>query len=56
MNQLKQCPFCGAKATEPCETTYGTHVIECTECTCDIEEDTISKAVMVWNTRHGRDK
>ena len=57
MNQLKPCPFCGAKAAEPCETTYGTYlptysyIIECSQCTCDIEEETIAKAVTAWNTR-----
>lgn len=63
MNQLKPCPFCGAKAAGPTETTYGdspptydAYVIECTQCTCDIEEETIAKAVTAWNARHGRDK
>jgi len=65
MNQLKPCPFCGAKAAEPCRKTYGiteisgityAYIIECTECTCDIEEDTLAEAITVWNTRHGRTK
>jgi len=62
MNSLKPCPFCGSRAAEPIKKIYGdchptyAYIIECTECTCDIEEDTLAEAIPVWNTRHGRTK
>ena len=57
MTELKTCPFCGGDAYGPIKKEYGDsnpiygYVIECSDCTCDIEEDTAEDAIAVWNRR-----
>lgn len=65
MNKLKECPFCGSKATyrgyEQIIGDYYIHIIECNNCLATMEnwanidedqEKNKKEIIELWNRRH----
>ena len=55
--ELKDCPFCDAKAEIYFEEYTGEYTIYCTECTCFMPDlsNTLEKAKEIWNRRATND-
>ncbi len=55
MSNLKPCPFCGGKATQP-RMNKGQATILCTECDAALSAPSCERVVEIWNTRVGAPK
>lgn len=57
MEQLKNCPFCGAKAVaetfETCRERKPRYRVKCTECWCETSWDffSVDEVAEAWNRR-----
>jgi Lar family restriction alleviation protein len=50
--EIKDCPFCGGKASVKTFKKEAKYFINCNDCKCTTDiQDTIYEAIQIWNRR-----